>query len=222
MIEQAIETIRNRIETLEEVTEPVIRWEGDQTIAVNLPGVTDADRAVSLITSPGQLSFRPVIDMQVDLPADQITSGDDPAQEAWLRGPGATGTWAYRVAPAVLTENDVAEASAIFSSSGNQWLVQLEFTTQGASRFQDMTRQAASFPFEDPRRSIAIVLDGEILSAPTVSLDVDPDVGIEGGEAIITIGSALNQQQEATDLAVVLRYGSFPIAFEIVSVSSSD
>jgi len=51
-----------------------------------------------------------------------------------------------------------------------------------------------------------------------VSNDVAPGVGITGGRAVITLGSSSNAQQEAQDLALTLRYGSLPVAFEISAV----
>jgi len=64
------------------------------------------------------------------------------------------------------------------------------------------------------------VLDGTIQSAPQVAETVDPAVGITGGSAIITLGSAEDQEAEAQELSVVLRYGSLPVAFEQASVQS--
>ena len=61
-----------------------------------------------------------------------------------------------------------------------------------------------------------------MISAPEVSLDVDPATGITGGQAIITVGGddPAAAEQEAQDLAVVLRYGSLPVAFEQSSVQT--
>jgi preprotein translocase subunit SecD len=95
-------------------------------------------------------------------------------------------------------------------------------SSEGADKFREMTRQAASYPLDDPRRQITIVLDGEVVSAPYVHESVDPDVGMEGGIAIITMGTGENQQQAAQDLAAVLRHGALPVIFEIVNVSLLD
>jgi protein-export membrane protein SecD len=51
-----------------------------------------------------------------------------------------------------------------------------------------------------------------------VSTDVTPGVGITGGQAVITMGGSSDAQQEAQDLALTLRYGSLPVAFEISAV----
>jgi protein-export membrane protein SecD len=81
-----------------------------------------------------------------------------------------------------------------------------------------LTGEAASFPIGDPRRQIAIVLDGEVMSAPSVNPDINPNVGITGGSALITVGADTDAQQQAQDLALTLRYGSLPVAFEVSAV----
>jgi preprotein translocase subunit SecD len=85
---------------------------------------------------------------------------------------------------------------------------------EGADKFTETTKRLASFNFGDPRRQFAIVLDGVVQSAPQVSEDVDPNTGITGGQAIITLGSVENQEAQAQELSIVLRYGSLPAAFE--------
>ncbi len=123
----------------------------------------------------------------------------------------------YHVGPAALTGADIDNALAGFSggvAGVGEWRVQLDLDSAGAVKFQEVTKQAAGFLPGDPRRQVAIVLDGEVVSAPQVAEDVDPNVGISGGSASITMGAGENQQQAAGDLAVVLRYGALPVAFE--------
>ena len=148
-----------------------------------------------------------------------MTIEDDPTREAWLPQYADDGTvlQVYHVGPSQLSGADLDSALAGFAggtSSIAQWQVQLDLSNDGADKFQELTKQAASYPIGDVRRQIAIVLDGEVVSAPQVNDDVDPNVGISGGSAVITMGTGENQQQEAQDLAVVLRYGSLPVSFE--------
>lgn len=222
VLDQAIEIMMRRIETLDNVMEPEITVTGGKTVTVRLPGVTDSDRAVSLITSPGRLSFRPVLEASTDVPTDQIAESVDPTQQAWLRENSRLGGQVYLVGPAGLTGADIDDAVSVVSAGTSLWQVQLDFTNHGSEKFQELTMEAASYPTGDPRRQIAIVLDGEVVSAPYVSESVDPNVGIDSGVAVITVGTGDNQQQEAQDLAAVLRYGSLPVEFEIVSVSLAD
>jgi preprotein translocase subunit SecD len=139
----------------------------------------------------------------------------------------------YHLAPAAVLGADLAGAqsqfqgtggSSQFGSVGGEWVVRLDFNDTGAEQFADTTRELAGYPIGDVRRQFAIVLDGTIQSAPQVATSVDPAVGITGGTAVITIGTSadpgFDQQAEADELSVILRYGSLPVAFEQVSVQS--
>src|SRR3972149_6617533 len=61
VLDQAVEIMRRRIEALGEVQEPEIAVVGDRTVEVQLPGVTDRDRALNAVGTTGQLEFRPVL-----------------------------------------------------------------------------------------------------------------------------------------------------------------
>jgi preprotein translocase subunit SecD len=146
-------------------------------------------------------------------PDTGLTVDDDPATPARLASYLDDGTIdeVLVVDGTNLLGEQVEEARPYFDPTENQWVVQLRLDSQGAQAFEDMTRAAAQYTlYVDPQRRIAIVLDGEIMSAPWVT----PDEGIAGGSAIISVGS----QAEAEDLAVVLRYGSLPISFERLDV----
>ena len=267
VLQKAVEVMQRRIESFGSVQEPEIQISGDYNVIVQLPGVTDRERALTAIGQTGELSFRPVLESSflvspllvpgliestttttvadttstanadetttttepattttttfppgVD-PETGLTIEDDPTGEAWLAEYADDGTvvQVHHVGPSQLSGADLDSALAGFaggSTSIAQWQVQLDLSNQGADKFQELTKVAASYPLGDARRQIAIVLDGDVVSAPQVNDDVDPNVGISGGSAVITMGGGENQQQEAQDLAVVLRYGSLPVAFE--------
>ena len=149
-----------------------------------------------------------------------FTITDDPSREAYLPLKDEAGSIidAFKVGPAALIGTDVADALPFFDTNQGQWIVQLDLSAQGADKFARLTQAAANYPggiFPDPRRKIAIVPDGEGITAPPVSDDVDPATGITGGRAIISIGgSGARAEAEARDLGVLLRYGSLPVAFE--------
>ena len=63
---------------------------------------------------------------------------------------------------------------------------------------------------------LAIVLDGEIVSAPGIALDVNPDIGITG-DSSISMGNT-DTGESANNLAVILRYGALPVSFERSSI----
>ncbi len=118
--------------------------------------------------------------------------------------------------PAALLGTDVQQALPQFT--GVQWAVSLDLTGDGGDLFADLTGEAAGYSTSDPRRRIAIVLDGEVLTAPEVNQDVGPQ-GITGGRAQITVGQTPDAEEEAQSLSVVLRYGSLPVSFERSQVS---
>lgn len=218
-------------------------------ILIQLPGVTDERRALEAVGATGSLSFRPVLgatpgaigpladggtppvdhldvsayDRCYGLPGGSIpgdttptvdpvtglTVEDDDAVETYLPYEGVI----LHLGPAIVSGTQVSQALANFTG---EWMVQLDLTAEGGERFACMTGQASSY--FDARRQIAIVLDGVVQTAPPVATDVGPE-GIAGGSAVITVGGDAEAEQQARDLAVVLRYGSLPVSFELSDVS---
>ena len=82
-------------------------------------------------------------------------------------------------------------------------------------KFTDLTKKLASLTGD--QRKLAIVLDSEVISAPGIALDVNPNTGITGGTAAISMGNA-DQGESANNLAVILRYGALPVSFERSSI----
>ena len=101
-----------------------------------------------------------------------------------------------------------------------EWVVLLEFNSAGSERFTEVTKELAAFPPGDPRRQFAIVLDGEVQSAPQIAEDVSPEEGISGGSAVITLGGSDNPEAAARDLSLVLRYGALRVPLEVVEVQT--
>ena len=231
LLEVATDIINRRIEDFGDVQEPDIAISGDDTVVVQLPGVEDEQRAIDAVGQTGLLSFRPVLnafpgstgplvgsDMPGIDPETGLTIEDEIDEEAYLLYDAGFGTQVLHVGPADLEGADVADAVPIFDTQNASWAVSLDLTSEGGEEFAAMTAEAAGFPVGDPRRQIAIVLDGEVISAPQVNPGVSPQTGITGGSALITIGGGEDAQSEANELAVVLRYGSLPVAFEISAV----
>ncbi|MGW1075370.1 protein translocase subunit SecD [Streptomyces sp. NPDC002537] len=107
--------------------------------------------------------------------------------------------------PVSVEGTGVSSASAVFDSQqGRGWIVQLKFTSGGSKKFADVTGQLATK--QSPQNQFAIVLDGEVVSDPSVS------TSINGGQAEISGGFT---QGSAQDLANVLSYGALPLSFGI-------
>ncbi len=227
LVEVSVDIMTRRIEDIGGVQEPDIAISGDNTVVVQLPGVEDEQRAIEAVGQTGDLSFRPVLAAfpgEIGPLAGTSTPGidnetgltinDDIHDDAYLLYPDDFGSQVLFVGPAGMVGEDVADAVPIFDTQSASWAVSLELTSEGAILFEQLTAEAARYPLGDPRRQIAIVLDGLVISAPQVI----PEGGISGGRASISVGTGEGSQQQANDLAVVLRYGSLPVAFEISAV----
>ncbi|WP_262401535.1 protein translocase subunit SecD [Actinomadura sp. CNU-125] len=118
----------------------------------------------------------------------------------------------------VLGENvDGAEAVPPNAQQGQpSWSVSLDFDGTGADRFGQVTTEAYGAYQQDPtsaQAQIAIVLDGQVVSAPAINQGA-----ITGGTASIDGPPESFNQQYATDLANVLKYGALPLEFQQSSI----
>ncbi len=123
----------------------------------------------------------------------------------------AEGTVKYILGPVEVQGTDIDEAVAGLGrtstgASTNQQVVNLDFDDAGGDAFAASTTRLSTL--EPPRNQFAIVLDGVVLSAPSVS---GP---IVGGQAEI---SGSFDQESATTLANQLQFGALPISFEVQS-----
>lgn len=116
-----------------------------------------------------------------------------------------------------LTGQDVSSARAELQTGqvgGSQWVVTMDFTDEGGDKFQDLTRElAVDGNLNEQLRRFAIILDGEIVSNPTVDYERFPN-GITGGSALIEGDFS---QDEAQTLATQINSGALPIELEVIS-----
>ena len=172
-------------------------------------------------TSTTTTTVAPVIPDNMD-PETGLTIVDDVDAEGYLQGRDGL---VYHVGPAFLTGQDLTGAQAGFIGSlDGGVIVDPEFTSDGAVKFEDATAILSQYPVGDPRRQMAIVVDGEVNSAPAIAESVAPGAPLEADQVYITIGTSENAQAEAEDLATILRYGALPTTLErerVESVSAS-
>ncbi|WP_374983873.1 protein translocase subunit SecD [Streptomyces fradiae] len=144
----------------------------------------------------------------------------DPKQRASIKGAKPTeptvacgmngGVWEkYLLGAADVDGKDVDDAAGVLDPERGIWKVQLEFNDKGAKKFTEITGRLASQ--SPPMNRFAIVLDGEVVSAPSVSN------AIPGGRAEI---SGSFDQKSAQDLGNMLSYGALPLTFEEQSVTT--
>lgn len=202
-VDQSLEVVRNRIDEFG-VSEPVIQRQGKKQVVVQLPGVTDPDRAINLIGKTAQLKFY-IVDDQVD--KNEAESGNIPFDDTVLYQKITDKTSGQTVSKvpfvvkkdAVLTGDYLVDAEVSISSTYNQPIVQFRLDAAGSKLFEEITG-------DNIGRRMAIVLDDNVYSAPVIK------GRIPGGSAYI---DGINTMQEAKDLAIVLRAGSLPAPVKI-------
>ena len=190
-VDRALEVVRNRIDEFG-VREPSIQKQGVDEIVVQLPGITDRQRAIDLIGQTALLEFKLVETDSAKL--KNALDGNVP-EGYELKYTQEDSEPVLLEKKPVLTGEAVANASVQFSQSAfNQPIVALKFNVKGAKVFAEVT--AANIG-----KRLAIVLDGKVKSAPRIK------EAIPSGEGIITGRFTVEQAQ---DLAIVLRAGSLP------------
>ncbi len=191
-IEQALETIRNRIDQLG-VKEPTIQLREEDSIIIRLPGATDFDQARRLIGNTAILQFMlKATEGSLENPGDdQVVLFEEIRDELTKE---VIRTIPHLLEKKVLLQGDRIRDSRVTFSQMGMAAVSISFDGKGKDQFAEISRNNVG-------RNLAIVLDRKVQSAPRITEE------IASGEAQITgVGSS----EEAAELALVLRSGSLP------------
>lgn len=202
-VDQALETIRNRIDQFG-VSEPDIRRQGENRILIQLPGIKDTQRAKDLIGKTALLEFKLVDDTQS---LDNALKGNlPPGREILYRIDIDPQTQRTTKIPFLLKKRTMLDGSYLTEARveiGNQFnepYVSITFNKKGARIFERITG-------ENVKKQLAIVLDNSVYSAPVIQDK------IAGGRAQIT---GRFTTEEARDLAIILRAGALPAPVHIL------
>jgi len=202
-IDQALETIRNRIDQFG-VSEPEITLQGIDRILIQLPGIKDPQRAINLIGQTALLEFK-LLDEEGNL--DEALKGSIPEGDILLyQRVVDPKTGGVRKVPYLLKEKTLMtgevlkDARVSLDSQFHEPYVALEFDDIGAKLFEQITGA-------NVKKRLAIILDNNVYSAPVIQ------ERIAGGRAQIT---GRFSTEEAKDLAVVLRAGALPAPVKIL------
>ncbi|WP_187431240.1 Protein translocase subunit SecD [Roseobacter fucihabitans] len=191
-VQQSLEIIRRRIDEVG-TREPTIQRQGSDRILIQVPGVGSASELKEIIGTTAQLTFNPVVSRGTDGSAAPgignrvVPSLDEP------------GTFYVIESAAVVTGEELVDAQPAFDQNGRP-AVNFRFNSTGARKFGDYTAENIGSPF-------AIILDDEVVSAPTIQSH------IPGGSGIITGRFSI---EESTNLAVLLRAGALPAGLEFL------
>jgi SecD/SecF fusion protein len=182
-LQAARRVIENRVNEFG-VAEALIQTSGTDRIIVELPGLTseEQERAQDLIGQQAVLEFRLVRPESANLTDLEMTEAD--------------------LEPAAFTGEILSNASTVYDEFGRP-TVNFQIRNQDASAFGQFTGSAVG-------RRMAIVLDGNVVSAPTINQRISNDGQITGQFSV----------EEASDLALVLRSGSLPISLQTEGITA--
>lgn len=191
-LRQALEIIRRRIDEVG-TREPTIQRQGADRILIQVPGIGSAAELKEIIGTTAQLTFQPVVGRGGN---PNVPAG---AGNEVLPSLNDEGVYYTLVSAPVVTGEELVDAQPSFDQN-NRPAVNFRFNPTGARAFGDYTRDNIGSPF-------AIVLDGEVISAPVIQSH------IPGGSGIITGSFTV---EESTNLAVLLRAGALPAGLEFL------
>ena len=192
IVDQSIEIVRRRIDELG-TKEPVIQSQGSDRIVVQLPGIQNPEEVKTLLGKTAKMSFHLV---------DSRTTAAD-AKRGKLSNTSrvvnsAEGGQLVITRKAAVGGENLTDAQVTFQEGGAA--VSFKFNTVGGRRFGEVTKNNIG-------ERLAIVLDNEVISAPTIQS------AIVGGSGVIT-GNFTSE--EANNLALLLRSGALPAPLEVL------
>ena len=194
--QQSIEIVRRRIDETG-TNEPVIQRQGIDRILVQLPGVDDPERIKRLLGQTAKLNFHLVNEGAsiTDALGGSVPAGSRLVPAA-ANNPGQSH---YVVERRIMVSGDTLTDSQPTFDRGMP-VVSFRFDSTGARRFGTATA-------ENVGRRMAVVLDGEVITAPTIQ------DAILGGNGIITGQFTVT---EANDLSLLLRAGALPAPLTVL------
>ena len=177
-LKQSIEIVRRRIDDVG-TKEPTILQRGEKRILVELPGLKDPERIKALLGKTAQLNFRLVSDNN-EFGTDELISEN-----------GEKLNISKRI---IMSGENLIDAQPSIQNQNNEPTVSFTLDRLGAQKFGRATT-------DNVGKRLAIVLDGEIVSAPNINEPITSGNGMISGNFTF---------QEATDLALLLRSGALP------------
>ena len=183
-LKQSIEIVRRRIDDIG-TKEPAILQRGEKRILVELPGLKDPERIKALLGKTAQLNFRLVSDNN-EFGTDELISED-----------GEKLNISKRI---IMSGENLIDAQPSIQNQNNEPTVSFTLDRLGAQKFGRATT-------DNVGKRLAIVLDGEIVSAPNINEPITSGNGMISGNFTF---------QQATDLALLLRSGALPTPLIVV------
>ncbi len=183
-LNQSIEIVRRRIDDVG-TKEPTILQRGDKRILVELPGLKDPERIKNLLGKTAQLNFR------------LVSENDEFGVDKLVSDTGENLNISKRI---IMSGENLIDAQPNFNNQTNQPTVSFTLDRVGGQKFGRTTS-------DNVGKRLAIVLDGKIISAPSINEPITSGNGMISGNFSF---------QEATDLALLLRSGALPTPLNVV------
>jgi preprotein translocase subunit SecD len=222
-VDQALKIIQDRVNRLG-VAEPEIQKQGELKISVQLPGISNPEQALETIGKTAVLEFHevstfgtPYASEAEALKAANVTTRQElEALDGYHQvihfgpdGGNSSDQWFLVTTAPKLTGAMLKDAQLGYETNSNKPKVDMQFTDEGATLFAELTKKLAdASAVTGETQLLAIVLDGEVESAPRVQEE------ITGGRAEITGKFSLD---EAKALVLVLQTGALPVELTPVS-----
>jgi protein-export membrane protein SecD len=193
----AIETVRRRID-ITGTTEPIIQRQGRDRILVQVPGFNDPAKLKELIGKTAKLTFQ-LVDQTMT--PDEAQRGNPPPGSGLYPSQDSEGPSQYLLQKRVIVSGeDLVDAQPGFDQRTQEPIVSFRFNSSGAQRFGKVTQENVGRPF-------AIVLDGQVISAPVIR------DAILGGTGQISGNFTVEQ---ANTLSILLRSGALPASLDVI------
>ena len=186
-LDQAIEIVRRRVDEIG-TNEPNILKRGNNRILVELPGLDDPGRIKSLLGKTANLTFQFISQNSEESFGSEKLFFEDGSEDAIV---------SKRI---ILSGDNLVDAKPTMNSQTNETVVSFSLDRVGAKKFGKATSTGVG-------KRLAIVLDGKIISAPSVQEPIIGGAGQISGNFTF---------QSATDLALLLRSGALPAPLNII------
>ena len=186
-LDQAIEIVRRRVDEVG-TNEPNILKRGNDRILVELPGLDDPGRIKTLLGKTANLTFQFITQNSEQSFGTEKLMFEDESEEAIV---------SKRI---ILSGDNLVDAKPTMDTQTNETVVSFSLDRVGAKKFGKATTNGVG-------KRLVIVLDGKIISAPSVREPIIGGSGQISGDFTF---------QSATDLALLLRSGALPAPLNII------
>ena len=198
-VEQSIEIIRRRLDP-DGTKEPIIQRQGASRVLVQLPGVDNPEEIKRLLGRTAKLTFQ-LVDLRTTA-SEARASGRVPPGAVLMESANGDGSY-YVVEKRVLVSGETLDTATAGFDQNSQPAVNFSLNAEGARKFGKATGENIGRPF-------AIVLDGQVVSAPTIQAQIFGSGQITGNFSVA----------ETNELALILRAGALPAPLVVLEERS--